>query len=51
MHAKTKAILSLLAVVVLGTSVLQGTSAEIIADARERAAFLGGPKNAENGKA
>jgi hypothetical protein len=46
MHAKTKAILNLLAVAVLGTCVLQGTeavlSAECIADARVRGASLGG---------
>jgi len=51
MHAKTKAILNLLAVAVLGTSVRRGTSAELIANARVREASLGGQKKAENGKA
>jgi len=51
MHAKTKAILNLLAVAVLGTSVRRGTSAELFANARVREASLGGQKNAENGKA
>jgi hypothetical protein len=42
MHAKTKAILNLLVVAVLGTSVLQSTAAELIADARVREANRGG---------
>jgi len=51
MHTKTKAILNLLSVAVLGTSVLQGTSAELIAEARVREASLGGQQKAENAKA